>query len=152
VRLIMSLYSAPGNAAGRGARKEVSRASPCDVCAATDGCSRGEDGLLFCRKWAGEHPGFVYLGQAKGDPQWGMYRVEGEPRLNGHGKTAARADTPRHSADWTARARVYAQALTPERAAELAAALGLPQAALAVLPLLGFHPDPEEPCWTFPEV
>jgi len=46
----------------RGKRQEVSRSSPCEVCGATHGCSRGADGLFMCRKRAGEVPGFVHLG------------------------------------------------------------------------------------------
>jgi hypothetical protein len=46
-----------------------------------------------------------------------------------------------------------AQNLTEERRAELAAALGLPEASLAAIRLLGFNEeDPFGPCWTFPEV
>ena len=54
-------------------------------------------------------------------------------------------------------ARRFAAAMTPERAAELAADLGLRVDVLARLPLLGysptgFHKDRgSEPCFTFPE-
>jgi hypothetical protein len=55
--------------------------------------------------------------------------------------------------DWAERARQYAAALTPERRAELAGHLGLPEATLALVPL-GYLPNDGygSSCWTVPEV
>jgi putative DNA primase/helicase len=56
--------------------------------------------------------------------------------------------------DWQARAASYAARLTPALGAELAQWLGLPVAALAELPLLGYCPRGPHggACFTFPEV
>jgi putative DNA primase/helicase len=76
-------------------RKTVSKARPCALCAGVDGCSTEADvpggGLLMCRRRKGEQLGFVYLGQATGDPQFALYRREDDPVLrerhgNGNGK------------------------------------------------------------------
>ncbi len=77
------------------------------------------------------------------------------PHPNGNGKPHRPHKPP---SDWPARAADFVKGLSPERRHDLAEALGLPEAALAALPLLGhsargFHPDRfAEPCWTFPEV
>jgi hypothetical protein len=132
------------------------------------------DGLIRCRrvpdhlKPGDEHEGFVFLGRSEKDPQWGQFRAaddpvlldrqrqrqedwerdrlhRGRPSSNG---TAHLDDGP----DMDALARRHAHGLTPERAAELAEALGLRADVLARLPLLGYsHTDPLGSCWTFPE-
>jgi hypothetical protein len=51
--------------------------------------------------------------------------------------------------DWPARARRYAEALTPALRAELARSLGLPVEALKALPLVGWWEKVTS--WTFPE-
>jgi hypothetical protein len=114
-------------------------------------------------------PGFAHLGQAHGEDQWGQYRREDDPilverqrqrdedwRRSKHrgGGQPVRAAPP---ADVSAKARAYAAALTPEARRRLAEALGLPEPALAALPLLGYSPRPLHReyvggCWTFPEV
>jgi hypothetical protein len=60
---------------------EVSKASPCVICGKDHKCSRGEDGLILCGRTQGPVPGYVYLGQAKADIQWALYRVEGDSTL-----------------------------------------------------------------------
>jgi hypothetical protein len=71
-------------------RKYASKAHPCPVCEATDGCSTEADaeggGLIMCRKRAGPQPGFVDLGPSKGDAQFRLYRRDeessnGKPRI-----------------------------------------------------------------------
>jgi len=140
--------------------KSVTRGRPCPLCEGIDGCSMGDDGLILCRRREGEQAGFVCLGKAKGDPQWTMYRREGDPLLNGAGTgRRSRATLPNGKqippVDWRAKAEGFAHNLTPDRANELAEALGLPVAVLSELPLLGFcanGPFNGAPCWTFPEV
>jgi hypothetical protein len=144
-----------------GKREAVNRARPCELCGGKDGCSRGADGLLMCRRREGAQPGFVHLGAADGDPQWHLYRREDDSVLREREEEYRRARRPRGrngtghapAPDMGAQARRFAAGLTPEARAELAGALGLPEAALAALPLLGFDPDDfHGPCWTFPEV
>jgi hypothetical protein len=139
----------------------VLRLAACGVCGAKRGCSRGEDGLLFCRGRAGEQPGFVYLGQAEKDPQWGLYRVEGDPLLNGQDKAHRQRAHTSGSIDWHGRAASCAAGLTALLRAELAGTLGLPENVLVSL-RVGFvaqgpHRQQEtgKPlgvAWTFPEV
>jgi AAA domain len=147
----------------RGKREPVTRARPCEVCGGTDACSRGKDGLLMCRRREGPQPGFVHLGQAKGDPQWHLYRREDDPELREREQEYQRArkapgangkgHAAKPPADMGAQARRLAAGLTPDLRAELARALGLPEAALASMPLLGFDPDDfHGRCWTFPEM
>ncbi len=50
--------------------------------------------------------------------------------------------------DWPALAKIFSDALTPDRRAELAKVLGLPELALASL-AIGW--SEAEQCWTFPE-
>jgi hypothetical protein len=118
----------------------------------------------MCRRRQGPQLGFVYLGQAKGDEQFALYRLEGDPKLRereeqyqrgrqhrygGNGSTGkplkssqrTPGGTPSNDKpppDWLAQARQYAAALTSDRRAELARVLGLPEATLALLPDLGF--------------
>jgi hypothetical protein len=141
-------------------RKEASTSNPCPVCDGTHGCSTGEDGLIFCRRRQGSVQGFVYLGQAKGDPQWGMYRHEGDPtRSNGQEErfqrqSSANGRNPRRRINWVALLQEQRLALTPERRDELALSLELPPASLTSLAIgycvTGPHAD-HGPCWTFPE-
>jgi Protein of unknown function (DUF3987) len=136
--------------------RTVSRAEPCAICGKTHKCSRGADGLILCGRPVEPAPaGFVYLGRSKGDEQFGMYRAEGDPVIearqydhaNGNGHAKGKRASP---IDWRDRAEKYAKAFTPELRRELAESLGLPEAALARLSLLGWHAD--EQAWTFPEV
>jgi hypothetical protein len=70
--------------------KSVNRANPCELCGADHKCSRGEDGLILCGRKSGPIPGYIWLGQCKGDEQFGMYRREGDPQL----------DQPSHRLRW----------------------------------------------------
>jgi putative DNA primase/helicase len=143
--------------------KSASRSRPCPLCEGIDGCSIGDDGLIMCRRRQGPQVGFVCLGPAGQDPQWTLYRREGDPKLEDNDRPArvspnGQSSTP--EIDWRARADRFAQNLTPERARELASVLGLPVAVLSEMPFLGFcdngpHKDDSGkalgPCWTFPE-
>ena len=105
--------------------------------------------------------GFIYLGRAKGDEQFGLYRAEDDPRLeerrrdrqdrnghNGNGHASGYLDAP--AIDWAVKARKHVEALTPELRLELAEALNISESTLASLPLLGWHAADE--AWTFPEL
>jgi DNA polymerase I-like protein with 3'-5' exonuclease and polymerase domains len=155
----------------RTAFRSVSRSRPCAICGGIDGCSRGEDGSILCRRPPDATPhGYIDLGECRGDPQYRVYRAADDPVLrqrneerqrqyreqrrppspNGaarHGEDGA-DDRP----DMEALARRHSTGLTPERAAELAQTLGLRVDILARFPLLGFcGTDPHGPCWTFAE-
>ncbi len=146
--------------------KPVSRTQPCEICGRDHKCARGQDGLILCGRREGPQPGFVYLGQCEKDPQWALYRREGDALLNGDRpqcpKPSKNGSTCKLPPDWDATVQGYVKALTPERRRELAEALGLPEAVFETLPALGYmatglHRDPPEtgpyigPCWTFPE-
>src|SRR5207302_733419 len=96
-------------------------------------------GVIMCGRQSGNVPGFVFLGKARGDDQFSLYRPEGDPALdkdnprftNGH----SNGHRNRKPIDWEQKAKDYAQRLTPERRAELARILGLPESALAALPI-----------------
>jgi hypothetical protein len=145
--------------------KSVSAANPCAICWGNHKCSRGEDGLFVCGRKSGHVFGFVYLGQAKKDDQFALYRREGDPLLNSdakrnghHAKHWSGKATNGQAVNWTAKAEGFRQALTPERRGELAQALSLPEHVLVSLNHLGFSPKGfhmdyfDKPCWTFPEV
>jgi phage/plasmid primase-like uncharacterized protein len=147
---------------GRHRRRYASPSHPCPVCGGQDACSEGDDGLLFCRRCGGEQLGFVYLGVAKGDPQFSLYRREGDPELRqnqsgGRSRRDAKNGRPT-SVDWNALARHFAAALTASRLAQLARILGLPEQAISLLPLVGYssrghHPDYYgQDCFTFPQM
>lgn len=158
--------------------RPVSRDRPCEVCHGSHKCSRGADGLLVCgrvpdhRRPGDAAEGLVYLGPADGDPQFGMFRREGDPVLAAKEEEwrrdrTSRLSSPRgdgHTANGAAHHAENGQALAPVLAAraldlagrltpalrsELAGALGLPEHCLAEIPLLGF--DEGEGCWTLPE-
>jgi hypothetical protein len=46
------------------------------------------DGLILCRRKEGDQQGFVCLRSAKRDPQWTIYRHEGDPLLKSRAHTA----------------------------------------------------------------
>jgi replicative DNA helicase len=81
-----------------------------------------------------------------------QHRPKPHPRRNG---TSGPCPPPK---DLRAQAEHFAARLTPDRRAELARVLGLPESVLATLPLLGFsakgfHEDYyHQPCFTFPEL
>jgi hypothetical protein len=132
----------------------ATRAAPCAVCGAVDGCTRGDDGLIFCRKSSGDAFGFVRLGESTRDPQYHLYRREGDPVLEENHRpnstSRRKGPTPQASASpaWSAKAKRFAEDLTPPLRAELADALGLPEAVLASV---GVGWCAAEECWTFPE-
>jgi len=110
--------------------------------------------------------GFIFLGLAQKDSQFGLYRFADDKRFQDGDRHPAKQEkrstnahpgcngyaNGRPAFEWRARALEYAKLLTPERRAKLAEALCLPEASLAVLPLLGFCPDDHDgPFWTFPE-
>jgi hypothetical protein len=133
--------------------KSVTRTHPCELCGGKDGCSRGADGLLFCRRKSGPIDGYGYMGQSKGDEQFALYRRADDSVLQPAAGPGRHPAPPRAPArDLGPEAERYAKALTPELRAELAADLGLPEAALAALPLLGYRVGDGGGCWTFPEV
>jgi putative DNA primase/helicase len=162
-----------------GSCTRASRAHPCPVCEAVDGCSVQDDGLIRCRKRSGDQPGFAYFSQAKNDQMWGLYRFADDPTLswnqpggrsagafkmngkavhatNGAAKKAETKGKAKPAIDFAGLAVELAANLTPARRDELAAALGLPPCALSVLPLIGYAEVgphlPRGDCWTFPEV
>jgi hypothetical protein len=134
-------------------RIHASAARPCPVCLGDHACSEGGDGLIFCRRRQGAVEGFSYFGQARGDPQWGLYRRadgagNGEA-VPGPGQQAPGGNGPAApKVNWPARHENCRQALTPALLGELARALGLPAAALEVLEVGWWAP---EGCWAFPE-
>jgi len=153
----------------RAALKSVSRASPCVVCDAIDGCSADrDDGYFLCRRRSGDQPGFVFLGQATKDPQYACYRRMADAARRGNGKPGPGfpgkpfgRSNYKQTVDWQARAEGFAANLTPERMRQLAELLGVPEAAVARLPLVGWcdcgphKGDDGKPlggCWTFAEV
>jgi replicative DNA helicase len=95
----------------------------------------------MCRRRSGEVPGFVYLGQAKSDPQWGLFRFVDDSKVverNGN-----------YVVDWNRRASELARDFTPERRLELSQILGLSEHVFSTLQI-GYCPN--ESCFTFPEV
>jgi hypothetical protein len=109
----------------------------------------------------------VDLGSAKGNPEFHLYRRADDPLLRVREEERQWQRRPRpkphpqHNgtsgscppADLETKARRYAAHLSVKGRRELGEALGVPEAALASLPLLGFSSDDRHgPCWTFPEV
>jgi hypothetical protein len=150
------------NSDGQPSIKSVSRGNPCPLCEGTDGCSIGADSLFLCRRREGPQAGFICLGPARRDPQWTLYRREGDPLLSERDGRPQPNVQHKPPADWQVKADALAAKLTPTLGEELAGTLGLPLAVLGKLPLLGFCPDgPHKDkdtrkslgaCWTFPEV
>jgi hypothetical protein len=135
--------------------RSVKHGSPCPLCQGTHKCSVGDDGVLMCGRVSGEVPGFVRLGPAKKDPQFTLYRREGDPVLKERDRQWREAH-PHHEGngqsekpmDWTAMAEEFRKALTPARRDELAADLGVLSRDFALL-AVGWQAC--EKCWTFPE-
>jgi hypothetical protein len=133
--------------------KGSSRANPCPVCGGNHKCSIGTDGLIACGRRQGEQPDFVHLGAAQKDPQYHLYRREGDPVLEERQREYEASKPKVHFANgrahnWHDLAAKYQAALTPTRRDELAADLGVPADVLSILQV-GFKED--EDCWTFPE-
>ncbi len=102
--------------------------------------------------------GYVDLGEAKGDPQFHLYRRDDDPLLvrtppnsqqsNGVSKNLK----AKKKIDWRAEAMTFAKKLTTELRAELASSLGLPEWVLDKVEHLGCNPgDKRGVCWTIPE-
>src|SRR5271156_1196952 len=53
---------------------------PCPVCAREKSCSIGEDGLIMCIGGKGPVPGWRFLGLAKRNPGFGLYRAADDLR------------------------------------------------------------------------
>jgi replicative DNA helicase len=113
------------------------------------------------------HNGFVFLHRSEGDEQFVILRAVHDPVLKQREEERRRDHQPRRPApsangrdppSLEPLARRLAANMTDAHRAELALELGLPQAVLAALPLIGFSPRGyhdgywERPCWTFPEV
>jgi hypothetical protein len=128
----------------------------------------------MCGRKSGPVPGFVYLGQAKKDDQFALYRRENDPVLkqrdeeyqalhSKNGKAAHAHKTngtaPRSATDWSARVKQYRRTFTPELRKELADDLGLPEHVFDFLGVgyMGQGPHKDDDgnslggCWTFPE-
>ena len=122
----------------------VTATDPCPLCDGDHKCSVTEDGNFhLCGRKTGGVEGFAYLGQAKGDPQFGQYcPVDRRP--------APRTDVPVPSppGDWDLRAADYQRALTPALEQELAGSLGLPA---GVLRKFGLGYMPRLSRWALPE-
>lgn len=114
--------------------KSVTKARPCEICQGDHKCSRGHDGFILCGRTSGPVPGFVYLGQAKGDAQFGQYRRERDPRLqNQSGRvplSAGRASKNGKRVDGAAKAAEFSKNLTAELRSDLARSLALPEIVL----------------------
>jgi hypothetical protein len=157
--------------------RQVTRHRHCPVCDGDHKCGIGSDGSVQCgRVPDGLRPGdqcdgHVFLGRSEKDPQFGLFRAIGDRVLQARGEErqrdrdqqrrhSARTRTAHHDEDgadqrpdFEGLAKKYVANLTPERAAELAEALGLRPDVLSRLPLLGWlGTDPHGPCWTMPEV
>jgi hypothetical protein len=110
----------------------------------------------------GEVLGFYYLGQAKRDEQFAVFRRVDDALPNGRRPTTAANGNGRPPVDptfWPELADRLLGDLTPERRRELAETLGLPEAALGAL-FIGFtEKGPHKvdgqslgPAWSFPEM
>jgi len=141
--------------------KSVSKRHPCPVCEGVDGCAAGADGFLLCRRRKGEQPGFVFLGQAAGEPQWAQYRRADDTTLderNGHAKGRSVFDLRGTGSgggerviSWADRARDFASKICERGRTKLAVALGLPVTCLDALQI-GVNTDESGAHWTFPEM
>jgi hypothetical protein len=146
--------------------RTASRSRPCPVCDGDHKCGIKGDGLILCGRKSGPVAGFVYLGQAKKDSQFALYRHADDPALrqreeerrDAHRGNGAKKQAP--PIDWEKRARQYRESLTEERRKELADALGVPGHVLDELhvgyTVQGPHRDKESGkplgrAWTFPE-
>jgi hypothetical protein len=153
-------YQAGGSSHGE--RVHATPYKPCPVCGRTSRCSapRDSNGVWLCIGGLEDTtPGWTYLGPAKKDPAWGVYRPAVDPWTAGgpcpfnvgprpESKPPEPPQEPPGDNPWPARAAEYEDALTPERREELSEALGLPVLSTFALGI-GWHE--ELSCWTFPE-
>lgn len=128
----------------------VTRSRPCRVCSGNHKCSHGADGLIVCGRHSSPQAGFVYLGPAKGDSQFHLYRSENDPLIRDRERN--RLPVPKSPlcppVDWLDIAERYRRNLTPALANELCGQLGLARVALDALPAIGYDGE----AWTFPEM
>ncbi|WP_149111540.1 phage/plasmid primase, P4 family [Limnoglobus roseus] len=133
----------------------------CRVCGGDHKCSFGDGGLLICGRNSDAVEGFVYLGQAAGDDQFGLYREAGGGG-NARGRRpnqARQAASASAAEDWATRIAECAKRFCPDRRTELAGLLRLPVEVLDWLPGLGYLSEVkfvgaatiDDGCWTFPE-
>lgn len=118
----------------------VSPSDPCPICAKPDWCLIAPDGsAAICAR--------IESDKRCGEAGWLHRLTEPAPRLPSKPKAKAMP-----AKNWPDEANAFAANLDDSRRAKLATTLKLPPEALAVLPLLGFHPtDSAGVCFTFPE-
>jgi hypothetical protein len=117
----------------------VSSAQPCPVCVKPDWCLIAPDGTAaICKR--------VESGKECGEAGW-LHQLS-EP-IADLSRWRPNPVPPKLDHDWNALAHEYAEALTADHRAKLAAALRLPTAALDGLDLIGWLE--KESAWIFPE-
>jgi replicative DNA helicase len=134
----------------------VSPSRPCPVCNGDHKCSTGADGLVICGRSKGHVDGFEYLGPAKKDPEFALYRSEGdEPCKAGPSKGGGLGGP---AIDWGQLAESYQHEETEsdEYFERLLTSLRIPPglfrpAFFEPLSLLGVGWNHELGCWTLPE-
>jgi hypothetical protein len=134
----------------------VCPSQPCPVCNGDHKCSTGADGLILCGRTTGHVDGFEYFGPAKKDPEFALYRSNGdEPFKADH---PASKDDEGPAIDWGQRAESYQHQTTEsdEYFERLLISLGFPPglfrpAFFEPLSLLGVGWDHKSECWTVPE-
>lgn len=133
----------------------VTRQNLCPVCEGDHKCSTGDDGLIVCGRRQSAEPGFICLGPAKGDPQFTLYRREGDPLLEGperrngyhpaaKAKRTSTAPGAKKPHDWGAEMARLQRNLTSELRSELAKHLKLPESILGCISI-GYKPDAYHP-------
>ena len=127
----------------------VTKKNPCPICQGDHKCSVGDDGLILCGRRDGPVHGFRHIGPAQGDPQFHLFRRDGdEPPAIG----AKKAPKPTAPREWGKVARGYAERFDTEARAELAIRLELPVEVFAALLLFGVcRRTPAGRSFTFPE-
>jgi hypothetical protein len=142
--------------------KSVNRGKPCVICGGDHKCSVGQHGLILCGREKGPKSGFVYLGQARGDDQFALYRREGDPLLSDKEdrrawrssrkqKPQAKKEPPSDYQSWAVKAGVYEQLLHATAKSELARVLGVPETTFARIHVGWLGDNVKDPAWTFPE-
>ncbi len=128
--------------------RRVSKARPCPVCQGSHKCSLTDDGLILCGREHAGKPGFRHLGPAE-DPTWHLYRAEDPDAMAGLPGGWKPSPVVPKPPDFSGMAEHLSRKISPTQANDLADRLGLPAAAVSLLPALGF--DPAAGCWTVPE-
>ena len=113
----------------------VTKDKPCVICEGDHKCSRGNGGLIICGRFGGDVEGYRYLGEAQGDPQFHLYRVnDGTERFRGVHPQQPHAT---FSNQWHDQAKRYARKFDENARIELANLLGLPVEVFASFPSIG---------------